>query len=200
MVSRKTHLFNLFEKTSIYKIPQGNWKPSENDLSQCFLLKTEVIASYFYTQNIPITSYLINSKDWFRVVGCGQIYHEQRSLVRYSPRGCRARHNWSNLPHTQSQGTGLQGRVGEGVDGDRAVSYSHITKWLTVSQGFCTLFYWKRGTLRSSWVVNINGQVCVLGKKYGSTYRIDSRSERQDASKKLSPSKMSLKIWPVGLP
>lgn len=36
---------------------------------QCFLLKTEFIPSYFFTQNSPITSHLINLKDWFHVVG-----------------------------------------------------------------------------------------------------------------------------------
>lgn len=67
--SRKIYLFNLFEKTSIYNISQGNWKPSKNYLSQCFLLKMECIPSYFFTQNSAITSHLINLKDGSHVVG-----------------------------------------------------------------------------------------------------------------------------------
>ena len=60
---------DLAAAVAIYKIPQRNGKPSKNDLSQCFLLNTEFIASYFYTQNIPINSQIIKSKDWFHVVG-----------------------------------------------------------------------------------------------------------------------------------
>ena len=64
------HAFNLFKKTSLYQLPQGNWKASKTDLSVCPCLKMEFTASYFYSNN-PITSHLMCSKDHFHTVsGC----------------------------------------------------------------------------------------------------------------------------------